>query len=65
MDKRSLDKILLVRTGWDRLGGQHVVERYLDTLKPFGNALERLREKGMRADSLCRRSRRHRQSQWM
>jgi ADP-heptose:LPS heptosyltransferase len=46
VDKRSLDKILLVRTGWDRLGGQHVVERYLDTLKPFGNALERLREEG-------------------
>lgn len=46
VDKRSLDKILLVRTGWDRLGGQHVVERYLDTLKPFGNALERLRGEG-------------------
>ena len=46
VDKRSLDKILLVRTGWDRLGGQHVVERYLDTLKPFGNALERLRAEG-------------------
>ena len=46
VDKRSLDKILLVRTGWDRLGGQHVVERYLDTLKPFGDALERLRSAG-------------------
>lgn len=44
VDKRSLDKILLVRIGWDRLGGQHVVERYLDTLKPFGDALQRLRE---------------------
>ena len=39
VDKRSLDKIWLVRTGWDRLAGQHVVERYLDTLRPFGSAL--------------------------
>lgn len=46
VDKRSLDKILLVQTGWDRLGGQHVVERYLGTLKPFGDALERLRRAG-------------------
>ena len=46
VDKRSLDKILLVRTGWDRLSGQHVVERYLDTLQPFGDALQRLREQG-------------------
>lgn len=46
VDKRSLGKILLVRTGWDRLGGQHVVERYLSALKPFGNAVERLRKEG-------------------
>ena len=46
VDKRSLDKILLVRTGWDRLGGQHVVERYLNTLRPFGDALQRMREAG-------------------
>ena len=46
VDKRSLDKILLVRTGWDRLGGQHVVERYLDTLRPFGEALRRLQDVG-------------------
>ena len=46
VDKRSLDKILLVRTGWDRLGGQHVVERYLDALRPFGEAHQRLREAG-------------------
>ena len=46
VDKRSLDKILLVQTSWDRLGGQHVVERYLGTLKPFGDALERLRRAG-------------------
>ena len=46
VDKRSLDKILLVRTGWDRLGGQHVVERYLSALRPFGDALERLRKEG-------------------
>ena len=46
VDKRSLDKILLVRTGWDRLAGQHVVERYLDALRPFGDALQRLREQG-------------------
>ena len=46
VDKRSLDKILLVRTGWDRLAGQHVVERYLETLRPFGAALERLAEEG-------------------
>jgi ADP-heptose:LPS heptosyltransferase len=38
VNKRSLDKILLVRTGWDRLAGQHVVERYLATLRPFGDA---------------------------
>ena len=46
VDKRSLDKILLVRAGWDRLAGQHVVERYLETLRPFGQALERLAEAG-------------------
>ena len=46
VDKRSLDKILLVWTGWDRLGGQHVVERYLDTLRPFGEALRRLQDVG-------------------
>lgn len=46
VDKRSLDKILLVRTGWDRLAGQHVVERYLETLRPFGPALDRLAESG-------------------
>ena len=46
VDKRSLDKILLVRTGMDRLGGQHVVERYLGTLNPFGDALSVLREQG-------------------
>lgn len=46
VDKRSLDKILLVRTGWDRLQGQHVVERYLDVLRPFGNALEALQKQG-------------------
>ena len=39
VDKRSFDKIWLVRTGWDRLAGQHVVERYLETLRPFGSAL--------------------------
>lgn len=46
VDKRSLDKIWLVRTGVDRLRGQHVVERYLDTLRPFGNALAALAEAG-------------------
>ena len=46
VDKRSLDKILLVRTGWDRICGQHVVERYLETLKPFGHALEALEASG-------------------
>lgn len=46
VDKRSLDKIVLVRTGWDRMAGQHVVERYLDTLMPFGNALQRLGDTG-------------------
>lgn len=40
VDKRSFDKILLVRTGWDRLKGQHVVERYLQALTPFGSPLE-------------------------
>ena len=42
VDKRSLAKILLVRFGWDRLEGQHVVERYLATLAPFGSALSAL-----------------------
>ncbi|MAC17503.1 MAG: hypothetical protein CMC97_04320 [Flavobacteriales bacterium] len=46
VDKRSLDKIWLVRTGWDRLAGQHVVERYLDTLRPFGSALAALESRG-------------------
>lgn len=46
VDKRSLDKILLVRLGWDRLGGQHVVERYLATLDPFGAALTTLTGRG-------------------
>ena len=46
VDKRSLDKIMLVRTGWDRLAGQHVVERYLETLRPFGDALEALARAG-------------------
>lgn len=46
VDKRSLDKILLVRTGWDRLEGQHVVERYLGTLRPFGDALAALEGNG-------------------
>ena len=48
VDKRSLDKILLVRTGWDRLGGQHVVERYAGTLRPFGDALRALEQAGDR-----------------
>lgn len=42
VDKRSLAKILLVRFGWNRLGNQHVVERYLATLEPFGSALSAL-----------------------
>lgn len=46
VNKRSLDKILLVRTGVDRLAGQHVVERYLDTLRPFGDALAALKAAG-------------------
>lgn len=46
VDKRSGDKILLVRTGWDRLNGQHVVERYLNTLRPFGDALAALAAAG-------------------
>ena len=29
VDKKSIEKILLVRFGWDRLRGEHVVERYL------------------------------------
>ena len=45
-DKRSFDKILLVRTGWDRLKGQHVVERYLQTLTPFGSPLKALEGEG-------------------
>lgn len=49
VDKRSLDKILLVRTGWDRLQGQHVVERYLKTLAPFGDALNALSANGDQA----------------
>ena len=48
VDKRSFDKILLVRTGWDRLKGQHVVERYLQTLGPFGSPLEVLKAQGDR-----------------
>jgi len=48
VDKRSLEKLLLVRTGWDRLKGQHVVERYLKTLKPFGSALDVLEAAGDR-----------------
>ncbi|MBL6645350.1 MAG: glycosyltransferase family 9 protein [Flavobacteriales bacterium] len=40
VDKKSLAKILLVRFGVDRLKGEHVVQRYLDTLRPFGAALE-------------------------
>jgi len=46
VDKRSLEKMLLVRTGWDRLKGQHVVERYLKTLTPFGSPLEALKGLG-------------------
>ena len=46
VDKRSFDKIWLVRTGWDRLAGQHVVERYLETLRPFGSALTALESEG-------------------
>ena len=42
VDKKSLDKILLVRFGLDRLRGEHVVERYLKTLSPFGDALSAL-----------------------
>ncbi len=42
VNKRSLEKMLLVRFGRDRLGGQHVVERYLATLDPFGSALSAL-----------------------
>ena len=42
VDKKSLAKILLVRFGWNRLNGQHVVERYLATLDPFGSALSAL-----------------------
>ena len=46
VDKKSLAKILLVRFGVDRLKGEHVVQRYLDTLRPFGSALEVMREQG-------------------
>ena len=46
VDKKSLAKILLVRFGADRLQGEHVVERYLDTLRPFGAALEVLSGQG-------------------
>jgi len=46
VDKRSFHKILLVRTGLDRLAGQHVVERYLDTLRPFGDAQAALATNG-------------------
>ena len=42
VDKRSFEKILLVRTGWDRLKGQHVVDRYLKTLTPFGSPFKAL-----------------------
>lgn len=34
--KRNWDKWLLVRTGIDRLKGEHIVERYLDTARGFG-----------------------------
>jgi ADP-heptose:LPS heptosyltransferase len=34
--KRGFDKWLLVRFGWNRLGSEHVVERYMKTLKPLG-----------------------------
>ena len=33
--KRNFDKWLLVRFGWNRLGTEHVVERYMQTLKPL------------------------------
>ena len=46
VDKKSLEKILLVRLGMDRLQGEHVVERYLDTLSPFGAALSALGGRG-------------------
>ena len=36
LDKRNADKWLLVRFGLDRLKGQHIVERYLETVKAFG-----------------------------
>ena len=36
LDKRNVDKWLLVRFGVDRLKGQHIVERYLATVKAFG-----------------------------
>ncbi len=36
VDKRNLDKWLLVRFGKDRLQGEHIVQRYLKTLKAFG-----------------------------
>ena len=46
VDKKSIEKILLVRFGWDRLRGEHVVERYLNTLIPFGDALSALGGRG-------------------
>ena len=46
VDKKSLEKILLVRFGMDRLKGQHVVERYLEVLSPFGEALSALGKLG-------------------
>lgn len=36
VDKRNLDKWLMVRFGIDRLKGQHIVERYLTAIGPFG-----------------------------
>ena len=36
VEKRSFDKWLLVRFGWDRLGQEHVVDRYLKTIEPLG-----------------------------
>lgn len=36
VDKRNFDKWLLVRFGKDRLRGEHIVQRYLKTLKAFG-----------------------------
>ena len=46
VDKKSWEKILLVRFGLNRLGEEHVVERYLKTLTPFGDALSALGGRG-------------------